>query len=138
MTQDYITGTLVGEIIWLRYLSKYTETSLIATLPIEEQIEYKRLNDRWFKQKEQEKIDNFWHKYRDYANSLTKKYFPEKVEYVSGILYTITNLEEFFNGVKSYLWNTDECCYTFTRENIIIEDLEILGCYIHIDFKLNV
>lgn len=126
---DQLIGWLVGEIIWLRKLDTHTERNLIENIVTpEEKAEYERLDKIWYNgtnygnqrvSEEENKIQ--WNAYRNYAKSLRIKYLPHEIEYRDWAGYDITNMKEFFTGINSFLWNTDHCSYTFTKDDIEIK-----------------
>lgn len=141
---DFIMGLLAGEIIWRSKLSKYTEHRLIEQVCSEEEkIQYNTFNDVWSKKvNENRHLSHYansapdeWKTYRDFARKLHLNYFPHEVEYRSSIPYTINNVESFYKGIESYLWNTDECGYVFKQEDIIFKDYRKMGTSLTIIFK---
>ncbi len=125
---DRLIGWLVGEIIWCRKLMMFTEDSLIETMVTpEEKAEYERLNNVWFaggrygKNTITELLHKQdWENYRTYARALHIKYMPHEIEHSELVGYDITDVAAFARGIEEFLWNTDHCCYTFTKEDIEI------------------
>ena len=128
---DRLIGLLVGEILWLRKLGHYTEHSLINTLvTAEERAEYNRLDMGWYDTTEygknkSDKItqDEKFEEYRIYARSLHVKYHPHQIEHSELVPYGITDVKAFAEGIEHYLWNTDNCCYRFSVDDIKLERL---------------
>lgn len=146
ISDDDILGQLVGEIIWRKHLGRYTEHQLIEDICSKEESEiYNKLNDDWFKiVDENRNLPNSshsapeeWNEYRNFARSLHLKYFPHTIKYSTHIPYEIKNKQKFFDGILNFLWNTDECCYVFTIDDIIFEDHRIIGRSLEIEFKLD-
>lgn len=125
---DWTIGLLMGEIIWCRKLKMHTEDSMLRDLATtEEKAEYKRLEDIWSdggnygKTKDEAEKDQDWENYRAYARSLDIKYLPNYIEYSEFVPFDLTDMESFFKGVRSYLWDTDHCHYVFKQEDISLK-----------------
>lgn len=155
---DFVLGLLIGEIIWVTLLSKYTEREELFTK--EEQDEYNKLSDEscdaYFdaprhlsdgreiheltpeeRKLAYESTERF-NKYIDYSNSLLVKYLPHKLEYKELQFWKPLDINVFCNGINNFLWNTDECCYTIDSSDISIEEDRLIRKYImRIVFKLN-
>ncbi len=122
---DWTIGILMGEIIWCRKLTMHRSDYVLETLATaEEKAEYKRASDAWFdtgsygSNKNEELNKKLWIEYRTYARSLNIKYLPHEIEYSSFVPFDITDVERFVKGITRFLWDTDACHYTFTKDDV--------------------
>lgn len=137
---DFKFGYLQGEIIWLSKLSRYTECQLMTKIALdEEKVLYQQQTDTWYNSIStlpKEETDNLFKIHRDYANSLISKYFLHEIEYTTWCHYKITDIDEFYEGIRCFLWDTDNCCYDFNLGDIKFEFFELWGKLLKINFRL--
>ncbi len=136
-------GLLYGEIIWYKHLCNYTENNLIENLVTEdERLKYHTLTESWYKNKTSNSPSNeYWVEYREYTKELFRKYFPASITYKDWTFLNIASkkdISRFFDGINTYLWNTDECCYVCTQEDIKLKKYRgtMRNSYLEITFVL--
>lgn len=143
---DFILGNLYGEIAWLRKLKQHTETNAERTLFTPEELaEYNAstkafMNCHYGKVKEsEEETDKRFKAHRLIAHRLLIKYLPHEIEFTKWVTEIPKDLNAFYFGFCWYLWDTDECCYTFKEEDIIFDASDNFGSMIlmKIKFKLD-
>jgi len=61
-------------------------------------------------------------KQRKFDDALIEKYYPKTVNFADHIYFEIEDKQQFYNGVRTFLWDTDHCCYRFTIDDIIVGD----------------
>lgn len=143
LSQAYKYGLLIGEIVWYKSLSTFNEFDLIEKFCTqEEKEEYNKLDKIWYKnvdEKKESKIE--WENFRNYAKSLHIKYFPHNIEFSGHYLfkeYKGKQLKDFFKGIECYLWNTDNCAYSFSVEDIKLDKFKPRrSLYVIINFTLS-
>jgi len=148
---DFSLGLLVGEIIWRKTLSAYTNNTLSSFITEQEEIDMiyaleKQYHNVMFTNRKpddkmtlEDKIEaeRVWYEEVSYKQKLMGKYFPVEIKFTQSVSYIPENIDKFFAGVRHYLWNTDACSYNFSKENIEIEKMGILGKFIHFTFALD-
>ena len=131
----YQLGWMTGAYIWDRmpYESfqngEYrVDRHSVKYLSPEEIARYNELHSAWLNNwtgnpnRNEDIDDELFEAYRKYDNELYLKYFPHILSiFVDGIyLNQDDNNHMFMEGLISYLWQTDECMYSLTKENITI------------------
>ena len=128
LSLEYQLGLYVGEYIVSRYLPTLSVSLLTSNKVInvtsDEQREYERLTDIWFKKTHKEGKEASKHEWDEsiqYYKSLQKKYLPQVLDcYIHPL--NIQNEDLFKNGLKRALWDCDMCSYKCTtNEDITIE-----------------
>jgi hypothetical protein len=122
---DYYLGTLVGQIIFLRYLPTISVDSLQSPTVIDVSEDEKKEVDRlhqlliesyeddtkpetkWGVKKSTEIAHKNW---IGVINKLAEKYLPQKL-HCRFERIEISNITDFKNGLIDYLWNTDLSWY---------------------------
>ena len=128
MSLDYQLGYMIGDQIVDRYLitlSNERGTRNVIEISSEEQAEYDRLHEIWSVAYNIDKNNSNeeWTAYRDFANSLQKKYLPPKLECYIGRIESVNKIEDIKQGIRDSLWNCDVCCYD-TEVIEIVEDVD--------------
>lgn len=120
---DYYLGILVGEIIYYKYLPTLSVDMLKSPTVIqvteEETLEVERLNQYmsgvYYHPHKDEKAAKTAHslahkKWIGYINTLAVKYLPQKLHCRFERIH-VNNLDDFKDGLTTYLWNTDLSWY---------------------------
>ncbi len=141
VNMDYQLGFYIGENIVDNYLPTLS-TDMIQSRNViqvseEDTIENNRLDDEWFNSCTHERGNSGekekWDAYFNHNKMLEKKYLPETLECVFGLL-RIDDMKKFKEGIRSSLWNCDMCSYNIDEEKIeVYNDLEI--GFTHIKFQ---
>jgi hypothetical protein len=127
MDNDKVIGLLLGEVIWLRKLNKFTEHLVeVKYCTEDEKKEYNTLSNVWYDkvtanrhlQNSSYRAPKEWITYRQYANFLCEKYCPAEIEFRDYFYANIINKKSFYEGIRSFLWDTDACSYTFSENDI--------------------
>lgn len=120
LTAEYQLGYYVGEYIYSRFLPTLStdilQTRNVIEVSEEDELENKRLFDKWIIDNDIEK----WDLYHQHNKMLEKKYLPHKLRCHFGLLY-IKKEKQFKDGLINSLWNCDLCYYSLKPEDIIIE-----------------
>lgn len=120
LTADWQLGYYVGESIYhksLPTLSVEPGTRIIIPVSLEDEQEYKRIEEEWW----DNYTDEEWNSYQEFRKKINKKYLPNPLKCYENIL-NITNMEEFKDGLITSLWNSDVCNYELTPDKIKIYD----------------
>jgi hypothetical protein len=141
---DFVLGLLWGEIIWRSLLSKHTSGYNLINLPLTEEEREKEniLNKTWLdgyfalKANMTAEENDLYNKskalfkdYRSYAKSISIKYLPHALTYTDRVIWRPNDIKEFFNGIETFLWNTDMCEYSFTEKDIVITEERLFRVY---------
>jgi len=127
LTLEFQLGWYVGEDIVNRFLPTLTvdmlQTRVLINVTKEEEDEVKQLNDIWYSNYDEKvKNDDNWIALRKYHAMLEEKYLPPILECRIRPL-NVDNMEEFKNGFRSSLWDSDLCHYDITSN----DDIEIVN-----------
>ena len=127
LTLEFQLGWYVGEDIVNRFLPTLTvdmlQTRVLINVTKEEGDEAKRLGDVWYSNYDEKvKNDDNWIALRKYHVMLEEKYLPPILECRIRPL-NVDNMEEFKNGFRSSLWDSDLCHYDITSN----DDIEIVN-----------
>lgn len=120
LTAEYQLGYYVGEYIYSRFLPTLStdilQTRNVIEVSEEDELENKRLFDKWIIDNDIEK----WDLYHQHNKMLEKKYLPHELKCHFDLLH-IKKEKIFKDGLINSLWNCDLCCYSLKPEDIIIE-----------------
>lgn len=128
-TADYYLGKLVGEIIYYKYLPTLSVDMLkspkVVDVSEEETAEserlYQLLNDTYYDNTPKDKwghreTTSIAHKnWLNYINELARKYLPQKL-HCRFERIDVVNMDEFKDGLREFLWNTDLSWYDVERD----------------------
>lgn len=130
LTMDYQLGLYVGEYIYFRFLPTLSVDSLKSLNVIkatdEEELECIRLSDLWFRKyndadKKVAELEE-WKALRAYHEILENKYLPKELKCPLPLL-KITDENQFKEGLRTALWDTDLCHYKIeNNEDIVISE----------------
>lgn len=117
-SESYQLGLLVGEIIYIKYLPTLEvdmlKTSNVIKITEEDLCENNRLEkilESTYKLNGGDGNSTEAHKnWVEHVNMLAKKYLPEKLKCNVEQIQP-SNMGEFKNGLRDYLWNTDLSWY---------------------------
>jgi hypothetical protein len=121
-------GYMIGEYIVLRFLpvlnTSMIKTNNIINVSEEELIEYKRLDELWYKNhgKNKPEAKEDWFNLRKFDHELEKKYLPHILECNLYYVIDVENIIDLKAGIRKSLWDCDVCCYKIEPDDIIIEN----------------
>lgn len=120
LTAEYQLGYYVGEYIYSRFLPTLStdilQTRNVIKVSEEDELENKRLFDKWIIDNDIEK----WDLYHQHNQMLEKKYLPHELKCHFDLLH-IKKEKQFKDGLINSLWNCDLCYYSLKPEDITIE-----------------
>lgn len=109
-TLEYQIGFYVGQNIYRSVLPTLDvspfRSNVVYEVSEEEKKEFQELEKQHFKYRR----DEDWERLRKSYNQLKEKYLPHKIRWQLPI-FDVENIEEFKQGVRDALWDTDICEY---------------------------
>lgn len=141
---EFQLGIMIGEYIVFRFLP-VLNTDMILTNNVinvseEELIEYKRLDELWYKKYNQNKNDakEEWYNLRKYDHELEEKYLPHILECHLPLIIDVDNISDLKAGIRASLWDCDVCSYKIeTDDDIIIEKVYNFNSVIKLNLNFN-
>ena len=126
-------GFYIGEDIVNRFLPTLSvdgNTRKIHQVTYGESVEYKRLNELWFKEYQEFKYGHRekdatkeWNDYLTYRYKLKVKYLPHVLKcHIGRLNFTEEELPHIKTGLIHSLWDSDICEYSLKEENVKIYD----------------
>ena len=118
--KDFLIGYFLAETIWLTTLPTLSTSPIRSGKVIQVDEEdtklHEELDETWFRDQSNEN----WNKLQENYRYLENKYLPKEVVYAT--FRGIETNEEFYKGIRCFLWNCDGCLYPIEKEDIIFED----------------
>jgi hypothetical protein len=115
---EHQLGYMVGEIIYLKDLPTLNidmlKTRKVINVTEMEKITFEELEAEWNRNyNSTDEINSRWNNMKSYRDSLALKYLPHTLEcHIRGIdVKTIKNINEFKEGIRISLWDSDLCWY---------------------------
>lgn len=113
---DYEKGLEVGE-----QIAAIMPTLREEDFSMQDFFKHKRLTNSWFNEKDKSLQQQKWEELSKDRNRLTLIYLPPVFEY--RFEETFEDLQEFLQGIKWSLWDSDFCSYNL--DNILIKKQKI-------------
>ena len=132
MDLNYQLGIYVGQYIFFKYLPTLS-TDMLKTRNVihvneDELIEHTtidlELTQSYTVFGGNGNSDDFFKRYKSFNNKLAEKYLPHELVCACP-KFSLTDIDEFKNGLREMLWDTDLCWYGIATN----DDVEIVDYY---------
>ena len=128
MSKDYYIGCLVGEYIVTNDLPTLSidmlKTHRVIEVSEEDTKHHEMLLSKWLNaHKDSNGVNEHWQPHFDFMKELEWKYLPHEIycRFPKGLRY-VDDINEFKEGVRVALWDSDLCSYDINVDNIEIQD----------------